>query len=459
MKALPGMCTAGTAPGSEELTRPRAAGRARGTALLVLLLCAALAGASRAQADGGKGRPPGIPEPLPGESLCGWCSTTGRIEFDVDKKFKVEEEHGDTWKTVFCSEAIDSDNFGMDWLPCQRCKTPSLHDLAVKQYDSATGKLKDWLAARRKVDKAVQAESALVHVQTTHFVIAWDVPKITLSTKQLLRAHDAAHLYARRMEELYARFQALFGIVDTDNMRHEHFIYIFDNQRQGQLAGPLYTGLSPGAGTTVKRAGGVDHESAIVTWWDRSEFPKDGDMHRHQIHNVIHALTAIYYNPHWFQPGQKGLAPPWLNDKYGWLDEGLPHWFEIQFDGKATNYCFREQDVTARWGSDNWRKNVYKAVVAQDVPSFTEVVTKPSPSLSAREHQFVWSWVDYLMARDPAAMGTAIKLCKMKVETRDILKQAWNLNPLSFEQEWAAWVLENYSPNAKPDAVGAKPGR
>jgi len=406
-----------------------------------------------AQAAGGTkpdgGRPAGIPEPLPGEPLCGWCGTTGRTAVDVDQSLKSEADKGATWSVQFCSEAIASDNFGLDWQPCARCKTPSLHELAVKTYEKKTGALKAWLDGRRKVDKQVGAESPLIHVQTTHFLITWNVPKITISTKQTLRAHEAAHLYARRMEELYAKFQTMFGIVDSDNMRNLHYIYIFDEPAQAAVAGPLFTGLSPGDGATVKRAGGANNDSAIVSWWDRSEFPKDADMYRHQIHNVAHALTAIYYKPAWFPPGVIGLSPPWLSDKYGWLDEGISHWFEIQFDGRAATYCFREQNTTSQWGSDSWKKNVYKAVTAGETPSFSEVATKPGPALTAKEHQFVWSWVDFLMARDKAAMGKALKAAKMKVETRDMIKQCWGLTVLDFEQSWAAWVLENYSPTKK----------
>ena len=99
-----------------------------------------------------------------------------------------------------------------------------------------------------------------------------------------------------------------------------------------------------------------------------------------------------------------------------------------------------EHDAKARWRGGDWRKNIWKAVMAEEAAAFPEVITKPTPALSAREHQFVWSWVDYLMARDAAAMGKALKMAKMEASTRDILKECWGISTIGFETGWAEWV-------------------
>ena len=391
----------------------------------------------------------GAPQPLPDEPRCGWCKTTGKTPFELAPKYAVESDHGDGWRVDFCSDAVTSDNMGLDWEPCARCKTPSLKAAAVAEYE-ALRKAKDgWLAEARKLDKTAQVEEPLVHVRTTHFWIATDYPKINTADKKTYKTHEMAHLYARRMEDFYGRFQKMFGIEDKQNMRNVHFIFIFEKQTPAFRVAPVYTGLSIENATSVKRSGGDNKDSVIVTWWDKGEFPKEADMQRHMVHNMTHQLTAIFYDHTWFKPGEIGLSPPWLNDKYGWLDEGLAHWFEIDFDKKANTYCFREQDSTSRWGGDDWRNNIYKAVLAGDHPSFSDVSAKPSQSLSPKEHQFAWSWVDYLMAQDQAAMGKALKLCKLEKPSRDILKEVWNINLLTFEQDWIAWVEDNYAPTAR----------
>ena len=50
---------------------------------LFSLLCLGLVSAQ--EADNG-------PQPLPGESRCGFCKTTGRLEFEVDSNFEVERD-------------------------------------------------------------------------------------------------------------------------------------------------------------------------------------------------------------------------------------------------------------------------------------------------------------------------------------------------------------------------------
>jgi hypothetical protein len=384
------------------------------------------------------------PQPLPGEPLCGFCHTTGRVPFNRDPQFLLEDENGPSWKVDFCSEALESANMGLDWMPCPHCKTPSLHDAAQKEWDEHKAAGDAWLKEERRVDKVVAADKPLTFVQTTHFLIVWDVPKITTAQKKTYDAHGAAHLYAHRLEEFYARFQTMFGITDANNMKNLHTLMVFDKHDEAWLAGPAYTMLQ--GVPTVKRAGGANHDSCVVTFWDKSEFPKEVDMWRHQLHNWTHQLTAIYYDMSWFEPGKLGLSPPWLNDKYGWLDEGLAHWFEIDFDNRAKTYCMRETANESHWGGDDWKKNLFKAVSGEDIPSFSDVSIKPSDALTAKENEFAWSWVDFLMHRDQAAMGRALKDCKLEHPTRDILKEEWNLTVLDFQTTWKQWVLENYAP-------------
>jgi len=274
-------------------------------------------------------------------------------------------------------------------------------------------------------------------------VLSWDLPKISADRKSY-RKHDAAHLYIRRFEEHYARFQEVLDVDDVDNMQDKHYVYVFERSHQAEKASTVYAGMS-GRGTQ-RRMGGAETESTLVLWNNKSEHPSDEDMHRHLVHNLTHQLTAVYYNPNWLEPGETPLAPLWLNDQYGWLDAGLAHWFEMDLDGEATTFCFQEQDTRARWKGSDWKKNVWKAVSSEDIPSFANIITKPTPALSAREHQFVWSWVDFLIARDGAAMGRAVKLAKSETPTRDILRDCWRLTTIGLELAWIEWVLVEYDP-------------
>ena len=416
----------------------------RALTLLSLLLLASVLGAQSTPrlADYPK------PEPPPGEPRCGKCETTGRLAAPLDlDKWDLDFEREDTWAVLYDSELIESDGHGIDWVPCPRCKTPTLQARAQADYDKQVKRLTDWLAERRRrVDEPLQFETPLWHVETTHFVIASDIPKLVTADKKTYRGHEIPLLYAIRMERLYKRFYGTFGLSDRNNMSGKHHIYMFEDEVDFRNAAPRYTGL---IGTrSVSRMAGQDQESALVTWWAKSEWPKDDDFFTHLTHMIIHHFTSDLYDvKNWFPPGELGLMPPWLNDKYGWLDAGLAHWFEFQQPGSVVTYCMREQDVMARWGGFDWRKNIYKAVKDRDVPSFTSTLSRPTPALTAKEHQFVWSWVDFLMDRDASQMGLAIKLAKQEAPTRDILSQCWGLTTLSFEEAWSSWVMERYAPN------------
>lgn len=380
------------------------------------------------------------------------CQDHGKTPFDVSDRDRADTSafldpaQPATWKVLYWSKNIESDNHGIDWVPCKRTVDKDLLEKIEAEYAAEVAARTAWLAERREIDEVVKAGSPLAHVETTHFMIAWGVPKISVG-KKTVRDADAALLYAMRMEQTYARFAALTGVVDRDFTKSKHHFYFFEKQREAEVAGPRYAGLS-GAGT-VRRAGGDSHESMVVGWMDKSKTPSDEDFQRHWIYQLTHQLTAAYYNPYWLKPGEKGLSPLWLNDKYGWLGEGLAHWMEWDFDGKATNFSFREQDLNARWKGPDWRKNVWKAVKAGEMPSFAEAITKPSDALTVEEHAFCYAWVDYLMHIKSTAMAEALKLAKLERPARDILKDAFGLSMLTFEQDWAAWVLEEYAPTNK----------
>lgn len=408
---------------SRSCSRPLPA-RARRLVALLLLLAGAL--------------------PAQGDLLCARCKTTGRVASAIDGKFAIED--AGEFPVVHCSELIEEHpTHGLDWEPCPRCKAPSLQAKAQQEHDALVAGLLQWLAARRQIDEATRTPG-LVHLETEHFLIAWDLDSIKTDDRKVYRQHEAAHLYAQRMEGLYARFQQLFGITDDNNIVDKHHLYVFEKEAAYRIAGPLYTGLS--GGSTVKRSGGDATESSIVTWWDKTETPSEPDVHRNLVHNVIHLLTSAYYDWSWFPPGEVGLMPLWLNDKYGWLDAGLAHWFEWELDEKCTTYCFREQDATSRWKGLDWKKNVWKAVTtgSEEIPSFADAVTKPTQALSALEHQFCWSWVDFLISRGSERMGVLLRLCKQERPVRDMLKEAYEISFLTFEQEWAAWVATEYAP-------------
>ncbi len=397
--------------------------------------------------------------PRDGEPAWGGCFSTGKEEYEIDGKYDIALQEGETWKVIWSSALIEEPNLGLPWLVCRRNQDADLKAAAQAEWDAHKAAGEEWLAERRRIDEIAGKKKPgdIAHVETTHFYIAWGVPKIKTADKKSYNEWQAAHLYAARLEEMYANFQEMFGIEDGNNLRNKHHVYVFDKLREARRVMPVYTGLI--GDTTVKRAGGAKKESALVTFRDKSLYPSDDDFFRHLTHSMTHQFTSVFYDIRWFGPGEYGLTPPWLNDKYGWLDAGLAHWFERRQAGSTDTYCIREQDTTDRWKGNDWYKNVLKAVRAEATPKFAEVATLPTQALNAKQHQFAWSWVDFLMNNfDRKQMGVAMKLAKQETRTGDILKEAFGLSMLNFESKWIEWVLVDYAEKAKADSEFWYPG-
>ncbi|GJM21554.1 MAG: hypothetical protein DHS20C15_14690 [Planctomycetota bacterium] len=387
----------------------------------------------------------GVHAQQPGEQLCGRCKTSGKVPFEVDSDLSVEHEHGPDWAVLYCSYAIESDNMGLDWSVCPRCKTPSVHDAAQLEWDALETEKQAWLTERKRVEKLVDLDD-IVYIETTHFGLTWNIPKVKADRKTY-RMHDAAHLFAQRLEDFYTDLRVITGLSHEDQMVDKHYLFAFEKGQQAVAVGPAYAGLSHTG--TVKRSGGEDQDSVIVTWRNKSESPTDDDFHRSIVHNMVHQITATHRNTNWFPIGELGLIPPWLNDDYGWLDAGIAHWFERRIEGNSETYCFREQEANRRWGSADWRRNVWKGVSSENWPSFAHTISKPTQSLTPRDHQYAWSWVDFLMWRNAGGFGEAMKLAKLEKPTREILPAVFKVSMLAFEEEWAAWVSTQYAPSNK----------
>ena len=184
--------------------------------------------------------------------------------------------------------------------------------------------------------------------------------------------------------------------------------------------------------------------SILVSWDDASKIRKN-DEWRHQF--LVHALSHHIHN-------DVGEYTFWLFDDHGWLYEGLAHFHEIRQFGQVRVYCGQEQvDEVRHWRSPHWESNVKKAVMAGEEVAFPNVINRNVTSLSIKDRQFAWSYVDYLMWENPGKMDeflTALKGPRLK--TRDALKQAYGLTMGQLQDGWKEFVMAEYrvKPRKKP---------
>ncbi|MFH0945378.1 MAG: hypothetical protein V2A76_09295 [Planctomycetota bacterium] len=87
-----------------------------------------------------------------------------------------------------------------------------------------------------------------------------------------------------------------------------------------------------------------------------------------------------------------------------------------------------------------------RAVAAGTEPSLQDVIQKANDVLSAEEHQFCWSYIDYLMWLDPHKIPEMMGYMKVQqLPTRDAIHKAYGLTIGQFVDGWKEFVLEEYS--------------
>jgi len=360
---------------------------------------------------------------------CSKCKTKGKIEnpFMTPSITSMEE------KALFCSYVIANDKkgHGISWIPCFRCRNPVLGERAEREFDTLVAAKTKWLDARLKAEEKLEME--LTFVETEHFIIAWDIPKIVTKDKKTYKLHAALHLYAERLEAFFNDFMSFLRIDEKELRNKKHRIYLFERQKHCLKAGREYTGLN--CWNAAKLPG---NPSILVSWYDRGNMRTEEDFHRHLVHHISHLLNVSYYRMEW------------LAARAGWADEGLGHFFEYKYFGRADNTCDEEGEEEELSHSD-WEYQVRQGVAAGKGPSFSEICSKSTTALHGRDHQLAWSYIDFLMKKkDPGLFKVFMKVIKQKKDCRDAVKEAYSLNVITFQKEWEEYVLEKYRKKPLP---------
>lgn len=365
------------------------------------------------------------PAALSDPTLCPHCKSTGKVPN------KYYEEHGAIEEGVlYCSHAIEEDKTGrgLPWIPCPRCRNKEAQAKAQAEFDAKVKVIEDWLAERRKVDKDVGARKPLLHLQTEHFVWAWNIPRFKGKDKKIYNMHKGLHLYAKRMEDFYRDWQRVHKVTDDDNVNNLHQIYCFESQRESGKACVLYADLSSLNGKASKQG----TPSVYVTWWNKAKTPTDEDFHLDLIHNGNHLFSAVYKNHYWLH-------------EFGVAYEGGSHWWEIYYYGRAISRCFVETDSGSAWKDGKWQAIVKKAVQADRQPLLVDLLKKPGTMLLGKEHPFAWSYIDYMMSIDPHKVMDFYLVIKERKHPREAFKKAFGLSIPAFEEAWKQYVIDNYS--------------
>lgn len=357
------------------------------------------------------------PAQAPVQPSCKFCQSTGRMPCGEHPRSECELEDA----VLFCSALVDCAVCGgTGFVVCKECKSPT----AQAALDAKKAQFGPRKTALAELD--LKMGRPLCKVETEHFVLVFDLERIKVD-KKFLNRHEGIHLYAKRLEELYADYCARLTLTDKD-FRKKTRVFIWWLAEDHEAGSMAFCGEKARGG--VKLLGDFP---AYSVCGNKQFFQNDERLHRNVVHSVAHLLLSAQQFPAWMG-----------NVKAGWCDEGLSHWFEDRYWGVCDNYCYQEADSNVDFKSGKYRLAVRRMVESNQAPSVAQVFERNVDTLTPPEHAVSFSYVDYLLTRDGEKFKALCAKLKKKVPTRDALKEIYGFGPLEFESLWKAWVLQTY---------------
>jgi len=267
---------------------------------------------------------------------------------------------------------------------------------------------------------------ALRKAETAHFVLMWEMDKLKIG-KAVASAHEAMHVYARRLEEVFAAYCALLEI-EPSALEERSWVFVWYLPRDREQASALFCDTASKNGVTFL---GLYPRYSVCG--NKQFFSSDEALHRNIAHQVGHLLLSH----------QQPMA--WLGErKSGWADEGLAYWLEEKVNGICDTYCQHEADVKRGFEGGKFRVGVRRLVAAEAAPSMAAVTQLDRDGLTPEMNAVSYSYVDYLSTLGGKKLDALMQKLKNRVPVRDVVQELYGTSLLELETRWKAWVLETY---------------
>ncbi|MDP6539384.1 MAG: hypothetical protein QF903_11055 [Planctomycetota bacterium] len=262
-----------------------------------------------------------------------------------------------------------------------------------------------------------------------------------------------AHLYAQRLEDLYADFTERFGLSPADFPKGapyfgytEKFLVLICERKSSfgrytrtyhgtDQSWSLRTGFTDGA-----MFNGLSAEALSET-----SFKLDSALYCQLVSDIVLNFNDAY-RVNYFQ------SPVWW--KYG-----LAHWYSRRIDPRWTSSAGVPAGRNWREKDTEWKPRVKNLVKNEFFTSTEKLFAIPDyASLHNRDHMVAWSRVDYLLEREgadlkgfldainlpkPAGDETAAA-AKMIERQRAALQTSFGLSPAELDEAWAKHVKRKY---------------
>jgi hypothetical protein len=270
------------------------------------------------------------------------------------------------------------------------------------------------------------------------------------------------HLYALRVEDLYATFLREFALRDEDFLPADP---------SSPERGP-YLGMKDKFTVLL-----VEKKSALARYtstfcgqaWENSYryfFSKTDNLFAGLSFEILegelgndlafhYALTFLLtQNLYLGFRGYGGEGPIWWQ-------YGLARWFARRIDERCLLYTAGKDETLRDEEEARWEPKVRSRVAQGFFPSAEEMLSWDDPSdWEFSRHMMSWSRVDFVMRGDPAKRRALLLALKEPVpwtsgSREALLAQQWTQafqalgdgtdGLAGFDQAWAAWVLKTYS--------------
>jgi hypothetical protein len=349
--------------------------------------------------------------------VCKKCKSEGRKPCSEHEKHECALED----EVLFCSEVADCESCGgTGFVDCEHCDHEAIQSRLEKRRAEIVrrGEKNAWIA--KDLEKNVR------YAESEHFIIIWEMKDMKVD-KVRKSPHEMLHLTATRMEQLFDLYLEKLGAREGEFAEKPVVAVWWYPTDQKDASARLCGSTSP---LGVKLYGGTPRYSCCG---NKQYFKGDEELHQSLVHNVAHLLLSHQRPSHWIG-----------NDKKGWADAGIAHWFEYELSGTCRNYCYQEQNTKRNFKGGKFKVGVRKMVALDKQSSMSSVMQKQTTELTPAEHALAFSYIDYLMQKDGKALNKLLIQLRQRTETRDALQDTFGISILEFEQLWRAWVLETY---------------
>ncbi len=329
-------------------------------------------------------------------------------------------------------------------------------------------------------------------IETAHFRIGstlpeYKIPKedkdklrdeLTALSKRLPRVKDRtrtldrwlrAHLYAARLEALYARVQEVLGVTDADfpatteegatrdpfmgngpylGRRDKFCVLLLEKKSSLGRYAQRYGQGQGGDGSGPLRLG--FHGRGSMAFATAEEFfvghyENDVSLHCHVVFNMTQLLLDGFKDYYHAFPR--------------WVGEGLGHVLQREIDEDYPTFSYMKEPVSQVIEETDWGRKVRARVKVDYYPAARELMRWPgAEELEFANHCMMWARVDFLVREHADGFAAFLHAFKAPLPvtgrlptTEEVLdgqdralEQALGWDDDAFDDAWSEWVLRTY---------------